>query len=213
MLGATMTAAVLFTLVSVVAGVLPLSKTAGQSLAEVARAILPPPVYLAFIVGAGLFALATSINATFSWATKAVLIACEDGWLPKSLAVVNPRLARPTACFLVCFCWARRSLPWAGSCATSSCWGGLVFIYDTLPLLAAFLLPKRLPGVFAGAAMRLSASRLRLLSLLALAVVLGQAALSSSDVDAVGWALVLIYLVFIGLYVRRGPSGDLNENH
>jgi uncharacterized membrane protein len=85
--------------------------------------------------------------------------------------------------------------------------GGLVFIYDTLPLLAAFLLPKRLPEVFAGAAMRLSAPRLRLLALLALAVVLGQAALSFSDVDAVGWALVLSYLVFVGLYVRRGAPG------
>ena len=65
MLGATMTAAVLFTLVSVVAvGVLPPGKPPGVH-AEVAQAILPPPVYLAFIVGAGLFALATSINATF----------------------------------------------------------------------------------------------------------------------------------------------------
>ena len=209
MLGATMTAAVLFTLVSVVAvGVLPLEQTAGQSLAEVARALLPPPVYLAFIVGAGLFALATSINATFSWATKAVLIACEDGWLPKSLAVVNPRFGTPHRLLLGLFLlgatpialgWELRYIIMLG--------GGLVFIYDTLPLLAAFLLPKRLPEVFAGAAMRLSAPRLRLLSLLALAVVLGQAALSFSDVDAVGWALVLSYLVFVGLYVRRGAPG------
>ena len=216
MLGATMTAAVLFTLVSVVAvGVLPLEQTAGQSLAEVARAILPPPVYLAFIVGAGLFALATSINATFSWATKAVLIACEDGWLPKSLAVVNPRFGTPHRLLLGLFLlgatpialgWELRYIIMLG--------GGLVFIYDTLPLLAAFLLPKRLPEVFAGAAMRLSAPRLRLLALLALAVVLGQAALSFSDVDAVGWALVLSYLVFVGLYVRRGAQGvPPNEIH
>lgn len=216
MLGATLTAAVLFTLVSVVAvGVLPLEQTAGQSLAEVARAILPTPVYLAFIVGAGLFALATSINATFSWATKAVLIACEDGWLPKSLAVVNPRFETPHRLLLGLFLlgatpialgWELRYIIMLG--------GGLVFIYDTLPLLAAFLLPKRLPEVFAGAAMRLSASRLRLLSLLALAVVLGQAALSFSDVDALGWALVLTYLLLVGLYVRKGaPGAPNNEIH
>ena len=47
------------------------------------------------IVGAGLFALATSINSTFSWATKSVLIACEDGWLPKGIAVVNKRFNTP----------------------------------------------------------------------------------------------------------------------
>ena len=71
----TLVAAVFFALVSIVAvGVLPVDQTAGKPLSEVARAILPPAVYVAFIVGAGLFALATSINSTFSWATKSVLL-------------------------------------------------------------------------------------------------------------------------------------------
>jgi APA family basic amino acid/polyamine antiporter len=209
MLGATLTAALLFTLVSVVAvGVLPLEQTAGQSLAKVAEAILPAPLYLAFIVGAGLFALATSINATFSWATKAVLIACEDGWLPRSLAVVHPRFGTPHRLLLGLFLlgatpialgWELRYLIMIG--------GGLVFIYDTLPLLAAFLLPRRLPEVFARARMRLSARRLQAVSVLALLVVLGQAALSFSDVDGVGWALVGAYLLLVAGYVRwRGRT-------
>ena len=63
----TALAAVFFALVSIVAvGILPIEQTAGKPLSEVAKAILPPTVYTAFIVGAGLFALATSINSTFS---------------------------------------------------------------------------------------------------------------------------------------------------
>ena len=92
----TLLAAVFFALVSVVAvGILPVEQTAGEPLALVAEAVLPPPIYVAFIVGAGLFALATSINSTFSWATKSALIACEDGWLPKRLAAVNRRFNTP----------------------------------------------------------------------------------------------------------------------
>ena len=64
----TLVAAVFFALVSIVAvGILPVEQTAGKPLSEVAREILPPGLYVAFIVGAGLFALATSINSTFSW--------------------------------------------------------------------------------------------------------------------------------------------------
>ncbi|MEC8956141.1 MAG: APC family permease, partial [Pseudomonadota bacterium] len=92
----TAIAAVFFALVSIVAvGILPIEQTAGKPLSEVAKAILPPSIYVAFIVGAGLFALATSINSTFSWATKSLLIACDDGWLPSSLAKVNKRFNTP----------------------------------------------------------------------------------------------------------------------
>ena len=92
----TAVAAIFFALVSIVAvGILPVEQTAGKPLSEVAKAILPPTVYVAFIVGAGLFALATSINSTFSWATKSLLIACDDGWLPSRLASVNKRFNTP----------------------------------------------------------------------------------------------------------------------
>ena len=49
----TLLAAVFFALVSIVAvGILPVEQTAGKPLSEVARAILPPTVYVAFVVGA-----------------------------------------------------------------------------------------------------------------------------------------------------------------
>lgn len=203
-IGATLLAAVFFTLVSIVAvGVLPVEQTAGKPLSEVARAILPPAVYTAFVVGAGLFALATSINSTFSWATKSVLIACDDGWLPKGIARVNARFGTPHLLLTVLLAlgaapilagWDLRYIIMLG--------GGLVFVYDLIPLVAAFRLPERLPDVFARATLPMSARALKRVSAAGLVVILAQAALSFSDVDAVGWALVVAYLLLVLAYIR-----------
>ncbi|MFN7976937.1 MAG: APC family permease [Vicinamibacterales bacterium] len=204
MITATGVAALFYTFVSVVAvGVLPLDRTAGKPLAEVAKAVLPPAVYVAFVVGAGMFALTTSINSTFSWATKSVLIACEDGWLPKGLAVVNRRFNTPhlllTGLFVlgaapIAAGWDLRYIIMLG--------GGMVFIYDLLPLVAAFLLPARHPEIFARARMRMSAGTLRALAVAGIGVLLVQGALSFSDIDRTGWMLVGGYLVLAGAYVR-----------
>lgn len=203
MITATGVAALFYTFVSVVAvGVLPLERTAGKPLAEVAKAVLPPAVYVAFVVGAGMFALTTSINSTFSWATKSVLIACEDGWLPRGIAVVNRRFNTPhlllTALFVlgaapIVAGWDLRYIIMLG--------GGMVFIYDLLPLVAAFLLPSRHPEIFARAHMRMSAGALRGLAVAGIAVLLVQGALSFSDIDRTGWTLVGGYLVLAGAYV------------
>jgi len=203
-LGATGVAALFYTFVSVVAvGILPLEQTSGQSLAEVARAVLPPAVYVAFVVGAGMFALMTSINSTFTWATKSVLIACEDGWLPAGLATVNARFNTPhrlLTCLLVLGAapiaagWDLRYIIMLG--------GGLVFVYDLLPLMAAFLLARRLPEVFARARMPMHQRTLQAFSVAGILVLLVQGALSFSDIDRTGWMLVGGYLVLVLAYIQ-----------
>ena len=200
----TLLAAVFFALVSIVAvGILPVEQTAGKPLSEVAKAILPPQVYTAFIVGAGLFALATSINSTFSWATKSVLIACEDGWLPKGIAVVNKRFNTPhiLLTFLLLF-GATPILAGKDLRYIIMLGGGLVFIYDAIPLIAAFRLSKSLPDVFANARMNLSERAIQTISVVGLCVLLVQGALSFSDIDRVGWGLVAAYLAMIVIYIR-----------
>lgn len=200
----TLLAAVFFALVSIVAvGILPVEQTAGKPLSEVAKAILPAPVYTAFIVGAGLFALATSINSTFSWATKSVLIACEDGWLPKGIAVVNKRFNTPhiLLTFLLLF-GATPIIAGKDLRYIIMLGGGLVFIYDLIPLVAAFNFAKRLPDVFAGARMNLSERVIRTISVVGMCVLLVQGLLSFSDIDRAGWALVAIYIVLVIVYIQ-----------
>ena len=200
---ATLLAAVFFALVSIVAvGVLPVEQTAGKTLAEVAGAILPPEVYTAFIVGAGLFALATSINSTFSWATKSVLIACEDGWLPKGIAVVNKRFNTPhiLLTFLLLF-GATPILAGKDLRYIIMLGGGLVFIYDMIPLIAAFTLSKRLPDVFAAARMKMSERTVKTIAVIGMFVLVVQGSLSFSDIDRIGWALVAGYIVLVVIYI------------
>ncbi|MDG1004119.1 MAG: APC family permease [Emcibacteraceae bacterium] len=208
----TLIAACFFALVSIVAvGILPIEQTAGKTLSEVARTILPAPVYGAFIVGAGLFALATSINSTFSWATKSVLIACEDGWLPKGIAVVNKRFNTPHILLTILLVigaapilvdWDLTYIIMLGS--------GLVFIYDIFPLIAAFLLSKRLPKVFAAAKLKMSEKTLKVFSVIGILILAGQGALAFSDIDLKGWILIIVYIVFIIGYIQFRSKSRLN---
>jgi APA family basic amino acid/polyamine antiporter len=200
----TLLAAVFFALVSIVAvGILPVEQTAGKPLSEVAKAILPPTIYTAFIVGAGLFALATSINSTFSWATKSVLIACEDGWLPKGIAVVNKRFNTPhiLLTFLLLF-GATPIIAGKDLRYIIMLGGGLVFIYDMIPLIAAFSIAKRLPDVFANAHMKLSEATLKTISVIGMVILLVQGSLSFSDIDRVGWMLVAAYILLVIVYIQ-----------
>ncbi|MBT6134782.1 MAG: amino acid permease [Kordiimonadaceae bacterium] len=208
----TLIAACFFALVSIVAvGILPIEQTAGKTLSEVARTILPAPVYGAFIVGAGLFALATSINSTFSWATKSVLIACEDGWLPKGIAVVNKRFNTPHILLTILLVigaapilvdWDLTYIIMLGS--------GLVFIYDIFPLIAAFLLSKRLPKVFAAAKLKMSEKTLKVFSVIGILILAGQGALAFSDIDIKGWILIIVYIVFVIGYIQFRSKSRLN---
>ncbi|SOC38589.1 APC family permease [Ureibacillus acetophenoni] len=80
---------------TVAAGVLPISQVANQPLTHVALEVLPYPLFVFFIVGGAMFALATTLNATLGWVTKPVLQASIDGWLPKQLGAINDRFKTP----------------------------------------------------------------------------------------------------------------------
>lgn len=201
---ATLIAAFFIATVSVVAvGILPVEQTAGKTLAEVAKVILPPALYTAFIVGAALFAFATSINSTFSWATKSVLIACEDGWLPKGIAVVNKRFNTPHILLTMLLVvgsapilveWDMKYIIMLGS--------GLVFIYDVVPLLAAFYFARNLPDVFAKAKIKMSEKTLKIISVIGILILLVQANLAFSDIDSTGRYMIVGYIIMVIIYIQ-----------
>lgn len=201
---ATLIAAFFIATVSVVAvGILPVEQTAGKTLAEVAQVILPPALYTAFIVGAALFAFATSINSTFSWATKSVLIACEDGWLPKGIAVVNKRYNTPHILLTMLLVvgsapilveWDMKYIIMLGS--------GLVFIYDVVPLLAAFYFARNLPDVFAKAQIKMSEKTLKIISVIGILILLFQANLAFSDIDSTGRYMIVGYIIMVIVYIQ-----------
>ena len=86
----TVSVAILYGLVATVAaGVLPVAEVANQPLTLVANKILPQPLYVLFIVGGAMFALATTLNSQIMSCTKPVMQSCEDGWFPQSLASLS----------------------------------------------------------------------------------------------------------------------------
>ena len=87
---ATIGVAVLYGLVATTAaGILPVPEVANQPLPLVAAEILPKPLYIFFIVGGAMFALATTLNSQIMSCTKPVMQSCEDGWFPQSLAALS----------------------------------------------------------------------------------------------------------------------------
>ncbi len=73
----------------VAAGILPIPEVVNQPLTLVARKTMPAVAFYLFVVGAALGATATTLNATLSWIAKPLLVACDDGLLPKSLGSVS----------------------------------------------------------------------------------------------------------------------------
>ena len=87
---ATIGVAILYGLVATTAsGVLPVAEVANQPLTLVAAEVLPKPLYIFFIVGGAMFALATTLNSQIMSCTKPVMQSCEDGWFPQSLAALS----------------------------------------------------------------------------------------------------------------------------
>jgi len=80
---------------TIAAGVLPVADVANKSLALVAEAIMPKPVYVFFIVGGAMFALLTTLNASIGWMCRPIVQAAKDGWLPAVFGKLNPRFGTP----------------------------------------------------------------------------------------------------------------------
>jgi APA family basic amino acid/polyamine antiporter len=93
---ATLIIATFYGLIATVAsGVLPISEVANQPLSMVASEIFPRPVYVFFIVGGAMFALTTTLNASFGWVTKPILQAAIDGWFPPIVAKIGKKYKAP----------------------------------------------------------------------------------------------------------------------
>lgn len=81
---------IFYVLIAIVAaGILPMEQVANQPLTLVAQETMPGIAFYLFVIGAALGATATTLNATLSWVTKPLLVACDDGLLPRSFGTVS----------------------------------------------------------------------------------------------------------------------------
>ncbi len=101
---ATLAVAVIYAAISIIAaGVLPVEEVAGKNLSIVANKVLPGPIYTFFMVCGAMFALISTLNAQYAWATKPILQACDDGWLPRQLAFLHPKYKTPVVLLTILY--------------------------------------------------------------------------------------------------------------
>ena len=131
------------------------------------------------------------------------MIACDDGWLPSRLAKVNKRFNTPHILLTIILIFGLTPIV-AGKDLRYIIMlgGGLVFIYDLIPLIAAYRFSKELPEVFKNASMRLSEKSVKIISATGVLILIGQGTLSFSDIDQSGWLLVILYILFVMIYIK-----------
>jgi APA family basic amino acid/polyamine antiporter len=75
--------------------VLPIENVAFAPLTVVADFIFPKPIFYLFVIGGALGAMATTINGVLAYITKPLIIAAQDGWMPKIFASVDKKTGIP----------------------------------------------------------------------------------------------------------------------
>jgi basic amino acid/polyamine antiporter, APA family len=124
----------------VMAGVRPWQAVKDPALTSVSALFLPGWLELFFVVGGGFLAVATTLNATFLWGTKSLLVVAEDGLLPRWLAAVSPRLGTPHRLLSVIFVLSAASLLLVGErIATFAVLASLGGIVIFVPVMGAAL--------------------------------------------------------------------------
>lgn len=142
--------AVIYIAMSFVAvGVTGWEACADKSMIESARAFLSPATLNFFIIGGAILAISTTLNATFMWGTKSLMIVGKDGLLPQTLTRVNPRFGTPIAMLTVI--WALSVIAVISgipikSFAIYSSIGGLVIFVPVM--ISSVLLKRKMPAAW-----------------------------------------------------------------
>lgn len=200
MIWSTLSVAVIYAFIGVVAaGVLPIEEVAGQSLSLVAKEIFPTPLYIFFIVGGGMFAVASTLNATFTWCTKGLLIAAEEGWLPKQAAYIGKRGTPVVLLTIFYIVGVIPILTGLDIDVISRLGNGLSLIYVLFPIATGYLIYKKNPEAMEKSSFKVSKPALYVLTTLALAGYIMAAILNFADIQN-AWQLILGYFAIVIIY-------------
>lgn len=213
MIGSTVLVAVIYAFIGVVAvGVLPVDQVAGESLVLVAREIFPMPLYVFFIIGGGMFAVASTLNATFTWCTKGLLIAAEEGWLPKQAAAISKR-GTPWVLLTIFYIVGAVPILTGLDIETIAMLGnGVSLIYVMFPIFTGYLIYKKNPGAMEKTTFKVKKPVLMVLTTIALAGYALAAILNFGDIEN-AWKMMLVYsaVVIIYAFLREKKVKAISE--
>lgn len=218
----TVIVGVIYALMALVAsGVLPVEQVAYKNLTEVANTILPKGLYVYFIVGGAMFAIATTLNSTFSWVTKPLLACCQDGWLPKKLGEVNKKYGTPHWLLTLFYIIGVIPIITGLSLETIGVLGsGISLFMALLPVAASFNLHKKYPEACGNAPFMIKPKLFKLLVGVSIVLLIIQSILLFSTLGKNAIVLSLVYAIIaliISLIISRKHkfnfySGDVNKD-
>lgn len=198
MIGSTLFVGVIYALIALVAsGVLPWEQVANQPLSLVANEILPRPAFYVFLIGGALGATATTMNAIFTWVTKPIMIACDDGWFPHRLADVNKRFGTPHYLMLLVYLVGILPIILDIPLDTIATIGsGLGCVYQAMIPLSAIFLIKKYPKAYENSKFKLPAKWLTPMALFSFLILIMQTVLLITDLTPIAAILSVLYLIF-----------------
>ena len=130
-------------------GVLPIETVANQPLSTAASQLLPYPLFLLFVVGGAVFALATTLNAVFGSFSYVYMQGVRDGWFPKSISKIN-RYGHPW--ILLTFSYIVALLPILLNFDIGIVVNNIIllnWLSGLIPKIAVYMLPKKYPELCA----------------------------------------------------------------
>ena len=201
----TLGSGIIYAFLALVATTLvPLEDVANKPLTEVARTILPKPVFIFFMIAGALTALATTLNAYFAWITKGLLIACQDGWLPQSLGAVSKRFGTPHWLLTIFYAVGIATITTGLSLATIAKMAmGLILFVNIIPVIAASQLSKKFPEEFrSNAVIKISPGMFQTIICGAVILLMAQGYFMVRDLSPGILSIIAGYMIFAVLYVK-----------
>lgn len=187
---------------TVASGVLPLTQVADKPLTAVAKAILPAPLFLFFMVGGALVVLIIHLLVIFATVTKGLLIACQDGWLPKRLGAVNRRFGTPHWLLTLMFVVGMMPVLSGMTITTIAALGsGVGFFTYLIPFVACTQLPKRFPEAYAKARFKLKPMAINIIVAIAIVLSVGQGYILLMRLNLALRIIVAVYISASAFYI------------
>ena len=205
----TVTVGVMYALVAMVAsGVLPLEMVANQNLSLVAADVMPGWAFTYFTLAAGAGATAKTLNVTLSWSPKPILVACDDGMLPRSWGTVSKR-GVPYKILIAFFFIGLIPLLAGMEISLISKMGTAISLLSKLMFSYAFLnLPKKYPEAFARSEMKVSEGTVKILGY---GSIILSAIFSASLIIDLPTAAKIGFVILFAASIAWANSGKLDK--
>lgn len=205
----TVTVGVLYAFIAMVAsGVLPLEVVANQNLSLVANEVMPKWAFTFFTLAAGAGATAKTLNVTLSWSPKPILVACDDGMLPRWLGTVNER-GVPYKILAIFMVIGMVPLLLGIDISLISKMGTAISLLSKIMFAYAFLnLPVKYPEAYAKSELKVSPGMIKVLGYGSMVM---SAVFSASLIIDLPMAAKIGFVVLFAVSITYANSGKLNK--